>query len=138
MGKLGHYMLVAGAALCAVAAFADCEISLDPAAKPFRDLRKIGCDHGIGFRVAPEIFWSAADDDWWFVTNRLETARALKQAGAHLLRLEDVNRWFRRRNAADPKMRPSNPKAAFDLFRANESMLSVLTTGPPNAYSFSS
>lgn len=120
MGKLGHYMLVAGAALCAVAAFADCEISLDPAAKPFRDLRKIGCDHGIGFRVAPEIFWSAADDDWWFVTNRLETARALKQAGAHLLRLEDVNRWFRRRNAADPKMRPSNPKAAFDLFRAND------------------
>ena len=34
MGKLRHYMLVGGAALCAAATFADCEISLDSAAKP--------------------------------------------------------------------------------------------------------
>ena len=120
MGKLGHYMLVAGAAIAAMAAFADCEISLDPAAKSFRDMRKIGCDHGIGFCVAPESFWSAADDDWWFVTNRLETARALKQAGAHLLRIEGMNGWFRRRNVSGSTTRPSNPKAAFDLFRAND------------------
>ena len=34
MGKISHYMLVASAAIAATAAFADCEISLDSAAKP--------------------------------------------------------------------------------------------------------
>ena len=34
MGKIRHYMLVASAAIAATAAFADCEISLDSAAKP--------------------------------------------------------------------------------------------------------
>ena len=34
MGKIRHYMLVASAAIAAAATFADCEISLDSAAKP--------------------------------------------------------------------------------------------------------
>ena len=95
-------IFAAVAALAAAAAFADFEISLDPAAKPFKDMRKTGCNQGIGFNAALESVWSVANDDWWFVTNRVETSRTLKEAGANLLRLQCMNSWFRRRNAAGP------------------------------------
>ena len=112
-------IFAAVAALAAAAAFADFEISLDPAAKPFKDMRKTGCNQGIGFNAALESVWSVANDDWWFATNRVETSRTLKEAGANLLRLQCMNSWFRRRNAAGPKARRSNPKAAFDFYKAN-------------------
>ena len=109
-------LLAAAAVVCAGAAFADVEINLDMAAKPLKDMSKTGCNQGMGFNAALENVWGAANDDWWFVSNKVESARILKEAGANLLRLQCMNGWFNRRN--DPK-KPTNPKAAFDFYKAN-------------------
>ena len=109
-------LLAAAAVVCAGAAFADVEINLDMAAKPLKDMSKTGCNQGMGFNAALENVWGAANDDWWFVSNKVESARILKQAGANLLRLQCMNGWFNRRN--DPK-KPTNPKAAFDFYKQN-------------------
>lgn len=100
-------------------AFADFKVSFDPAnMKPVKDMRKSGCNQGIGFNAALESIWSVANDDYWFVTNKVETSRILKDAGANLLRLQCMNSWFSRQPPAKAK-RQSNPKAAFDFYKAN-------------------
>ena len=113
--EFGRLVAVAVIA-CAGAAFADVEIDLDMAAKPLKDLSKTGCNQGMGFNAALENIWGAANDDWWFVSNRVESARILKAAGANLLRLQCMNWWFDRRT---DKKNPTNPKAAFDFYKAN-------------------
>ncbi len=111
-------MLVAVAAICAGAAMADFEITIDPAAKPFKDMRQTGCNQGIGFNAALEQVWGVGGDDWHFVSNKVESSRILKEAGANLLRLQCMNGWFRNRDNKDPKRR-TNPKAAFDFYKEN-------------------
>lgn len=100
-------------------AFAEFTIDFDPsAAKPIKDMRKSNCNQGIGFNAALESIWSVASDDYWFVSNKVETSRILKEAGANLLRLQCMNSWFSRKPPAKTK-RPSNPKAAFDFYKEN-------------------
>ncbi len=126
-------MIAAVAALSAGAAMADFSIDIDPAAKPIKDMSNTGCNQGIGFNAALESVWGVGGDDWWFVSNKVETARILKEAGVNLVRLQCMNSWFDRRkpnpydpNSKDPKVvrahksyGQSNPKAAFDFYKAN-------------------
>ena len=77
------------ASLACLGALAEFSINFDPAAgKPMKDMRKSGCNQGIGFNAALENVWSVANDDYWFVSNKVETSRILKEAGANLLRLQ--------------------------------------------------
>ncbi len=108
-------------------------IDLDLGAEPIKDMRKANCVAGLGFNAAMESVWAAANDNWWFVTNRVETARVMKAAGVSLMRLQCANGWFwnARPNPYDPDSRDpqersrarnyrrSNPKAAFDFYKAN-------------------
>ena len=117
----------------AAVAMGDVEIDLDMKAKPLKDMSNSGCNQGMGFNAALENVWGVANDDYWFVTNRIEAARVLKAAGANLLRLQCMNSWFWRRNpnpydpkSKDPKevqrykgYKQTNPKAAFDFYKAN-------------------
>ena len=107
-------LAVAAAVLAARAA--DFEIVIDPKAKPIKDMRKTGCNSGMGFNAALEQIWSVGSDDWWFVSNKVHSSKILKEAGANLLRLQCMQSWWRRRN--DPKT-PANPKAAFDFYKEN-------------------
>ena len=124
-------------ASCAVACVgglrADFSIDIDLAAAPLKDMRKSDCNQGLGFNAAMESVWCAANDDYWFVSNKVETARVLKDAGVNLMRLQCANGWFFNDqpnpydpNSKDPKermyaknYRRSNPKAAFDFYKAN-------------------
>ena len=103
------------AAAATIAAFgalaADFEINIDPKAKPIKDMRKTGCNQGMGFNAALEHVWGVANDDYWFVTNRVYASRILKEAGANLLRLQCMWSWW-----SNPK---NNPKAAFDFYKEN-------------------
>ena len=128
--KTTVWLLAAG---CCALAFGDFEIALDAGAKPIKDMSNTGCNQGIGFNAALESVWGAANDDYWFVSNKFETARVLKEAGVNLVRLQCMNRWFDNRkpnpydpDSKDPKernkaknYRRSNPKAAFDFYKAN-------------------
>ena len=111
--------IAAFAVIASMSVCADFAISLDPAAKPIKEIDKAGCNTGIGFNGALESVFSCGSDDYWFVSNRVETARAFLEAGATLVRLQCMNGWFSRRNATGPKARRSNPKAAFDFYQAN-------------------
>ena len=67
------------AAGCALGAFADFEIKLDLSGKPMRDLSKTTSKTIVGYINAmhgPEY-----NDDYFFVSNRMETARVMKKAG---------------------------------------------------------
>ena len=105
--KTTVWLLAAG---CCAVAFADFEIALDAGAKPIKDMSNTGCNQGIGFNAALESVWGAANDDFWFVSNKFETARVLKEAGVNLVRLRCMNRWFdnRKPNPYDPDSK--NPK----------------------------
>ena len=125
------------AALAAAVVFgvsaADFEISIDPKAKPIKDMRKTGCNQGMGFNAALEQVWGVASDDYWFVTNKVYASKILKEAGANLLRLQCMRSWWNRgkpnpydKDSKDPKerqryrnYRPTNPKAAFDFYKEN-------------------
>src|SRR5574344_1514193 len=115
-GKLVKTAAALAATAFAVMARADFEIKLEASAKTMKDMSATGCNQGLGFNAALEHVFGAANDDWWFVSNKVESARILKAAGANLLRLQCMNSWFKRRN--DPK-KPTNPKAAFDFYKAN-------------------
>lgn len=126
-------MASVAAAGFAALALADFDITIDANAKPIKDMGKSGCNQGIGFNAALESVWGAADDNWWFVSNKVETARVLKEAGVNLMRLQCMNAWFNNRrpnpydaDSKDPKersraknYRQSNPEAAFDFYKAN-------------------
>ena len=111
-------IMAAGAVFAAAAASADFSIDVDLGVKPLKDMSKTGCNQGMGFNAALEQVWSVGGDDYWFVSNRVDTSRILREAGANLLRLQCMNSWFGRRNDPDPRKR-SNPKAAFDFYKAN-------------------
>ena len=103
--------------LVSLTAFGDFEITIDPKAAPIKDMRKTGCNSGMGFNCALENVFCPVNDDFWFVTNRIQSARALREAGANLLRLQCMNSWFNRRKPGSK--RQTNPKAAFDFYQAN-------------------
>ena len=130
-------MLAAGAALVVtLAAQAEFSIEIDPAAKPVKDVRTSTCGPEIGYAGASAIdiiTRGALSDDYWFVTNRVETARAMREAGAWHQRMWNANDWFALRkpnpypaDSKDPKIREkhrnyirTNPDAAFRFWKEN-------------------
>ena len=129
------------AALLATAMLAtakpDFTISLDPAAKPIKDQTNLSSAPGIGYAgTLADTF--AGGDDWYFVSNRVELARAYRESGAWLIRMWSAEDWFARRNTTDPKKRRSNPEAAFSLWK--EMGIKVLFTveawGTPDEETF--
>ena len=125
--------------LAAVAAFglvfsarADFNISLDLSDKPMKDLSTSTCGPTIGYAgcLSGE---GGSMAEYWFVTNRVETAAALKSAGAWFQRMWSANAWFARRkpNPYNPeskdkkerdnhrKYRQVNPDSAFKFWKDN-------------------
>src|SRR5574344_683120 len=112
----------------------DFTISLDPAAKPIKDMRMTGNGVGMGFNGAVEGWLNSiqGNDDILYVSNRFETAKVYRQAGLRLMRLQGMNTWFnsRRPNPYDPNSKDkkvvqaykrynrTNPKALFDFYKA--------------------
>ena len=121
-------MIAAGAAILGAVAYADFEIELDFAAKPIKDIRTSTCGPEIGYAGCN---WD--DDTYLFDTDRVETARAMKAAGAWFQRMWSANGWFARRkpnpypaDSADKEIRKkhknyrqSNPEAAFRFWKEN-------------------
>lgn len=101
-----------------MSACGDICISIPKNAIPIKDMSDCGCNQGIGYNAALESVFGVGSDDWWFISNKVESARILKTAGANLLRLQCMNEWFGRRSHKD-RSRRSNPKAAFDFYKAN-------------------
>ena len=104
---------------CTAMAVADFEIDLDLSQAPIKDVRKTNTGTLIGYSGAfngEKGTGPLTEDSLWFVSNRVETARAFRNCGAWLLRSWNAENWWRRRN--DPKHR-SNPEAAFRFFREN-------------------
>lgn len=107
-------------------ALADFDISIDPAVKPVKDVRTSTCGPEVGYAGASasdSYVRGAMSDDWWFVTNRVETARAMREAGAWHQRMWGANGWFWRRgpnpNPKDRNYVRSNPEAAFRFWKEN-------------------
>ena len=115
---MGNSCMATLAALLTMPVFAALDVTVPGDAMPIKDMSASGCCQGIGYNAALESVWGVGGDDWWFVSNKVETAAALKSAGANLLRLQCMNEWFGRRNSKDP-LRRSNPRAAFDFYKAN-------------------
>lgn len=120
------------AAGCALGAFADFEIKLDLSGKPMRDLSKTTSKAIVGYINAmhgPEY-----NDDYFFVSNRMETARVMKKAGCCNCATWSSDGWFARRNHKNPKYR-SNPKAQFDFWKENgfKVLLGMTGIGPKQA-----
>jgi len=113
---------LAALAACAFGAQADLEIEIDLSAKPKKDITKAKCNAGFGFNQALDTLSQPSEggNDIWFVTNKYETARTLKKAGATLMRLQCANEWWRNRNEKTKHGYPkTNPKAAFEFYKAN-------------------
>ncbi len=104
-------LLAAGFAL---GASADFDITLDLSGQPMRDLSKSTSGSIVGYISAMHEY----GDDYWFVSNKWETAEAMKRAGCHNTATWSSDQWFARRNHPDPKKR-SNPKAQFDFWKQN-------------------
>ena len=107
-------IIAAACAAAAFGAFADFDINLDLSGKPIRDLSKSTSKAICGYISAV----NGTGDDWWYVTNKYETARIFKEAGCVNHAAWSVDGWFARRNNPDPKKR-TNPKAFFDFVKAN-------------------
>ena len=116
-------LLAAALAATSFGAFADFEINLDLGQKPIKDMRTTGCGPGMGFNGAMEATFTniEGNDDVLFVSNRLETADVMRRAGMRLLRLQCMNGWFesRKDRTKDGRYPATNPKAAFDFYKAN-------------------
>ncbi len=108
--------------LAVTSALADFAISIDPAKTPIRDATKTPCASLIGYAgsMNSEKMGHIYDcDAYWFWTNRYETAAVMKEAGAYNQRLWSANDWFARRNGGKGKRPASDPKAAFEFWKAN-------------------
>ena len=101
-------------AYAALAAKADFAIDLDLSGKPMRDLSQTTSKSIVGYISAMHEY----GDDYWFVTNKWETAEVMKKAGCYSTATWSSDVWFARRNDPDPKKR-SNPKAQFDFWKEN-------------------
>ena len=99
-------------ASAALAAKADFAIDLDLSGKPMRDLSQTTSKSIVGYISAMHEY----GDDYWFVTNKWETAEVMKKAGCYSTATWSSDVWFARRNDPDPKKR-SNPKAQFDFWK---------------------
>ena len=128
-------ILAAGAAVCAATALADFRITIDPAAKPLKDVRQSTCAPIVGYAGCLSNWERETNgkftDDFLYITNRYETARILRESGAWFQRMWSANKWFARRkpnphdpNSKDPKVRKwhseyyqTNPMAAFKFWQ---------------------
>ena len=119
--------LAAGAAIVGTAAFADFEINLDLGEKPIRDVRTSTCGPMVGYAGC-----LCENEEYWYVSNKVETARVMREAGAWFQRMWGANRWFRSRtnwhdpNSKDPKeqkaymnFRPTHPELIFPFWKEN-------------------
>ena len=117
--------LVAGAAF---GAFADFEINLDLGEKPIRDARTSTCGPMVGYAGC----LANTDEAYWFSSNKVETARVMREAGAYFQRMWSANAWFKNRtnwhdpNSKDPKeqkayknFRPTHPELMFPFWKEN-------------------
>jgi len=102
------------AACLAGVAFADFDLNLDLSGKPIRDLSKTTSKAVVGYISAMHEY----GDDYWFVSNRWETAAVMKQAGCYNTATWSSDQWFARRNDPNPKKR-TNPKAQYDFWKQN-------------------
>ena len=100
--------------LASTGAFADFSLNLDLSGKPMRDLSKSTSKAIVGYISAMHAY----GDDYWFVTNKYETAAVMKKAGCYNTATWGSDQWFARRNDPDPKKR-TNPKAQFDFWKQN-------------------
>ena len=116
------------AAICAFSTFADFEIDLDFDATPIRDMRKSTCFPMVGYAGC----LANTDEACWFSSNKVETARAMREAGAWFQRMWSANSWFKNRrnwhdpNSKDPKeqkayknFRPTHPELMFPFWKEN-------------------
>lgn len=107
--------IISALAVClAGASFADFDINLDLSGKPMRDLSKSTSKAIVGYISAMHEY----GDDYWFVSNKWETAEVMKKAGCYNSATWSSDMWFSRRNHKDPRRR-TNPKAQFDFWKQN-------------------
>ena len=110
--------------LASAGAFADFNLNLDLSGKPMRDLSKTTSKAIVGYISAMHAY----GDDYWFVTNKYETAAVMKKAGCYNTATWSSDMWFARRNDKNPKNR-TNPKAQFDFWKENGFKVLIGLTG---------
>jgi len=124
--------LVACAVLSAGCAWADFALDLDWKAKPIRDVRASTCGPIVGYAgCLVEIQLGENYETYLFDTDKENTSRVLREAGAYHQRMWQANAWFARRgpnpyDPQDPKQAKaykayvqSNPDAAFRFWKDN-------------------
>ena len=110
--------------LASASTFADFTINLDLSGKPMRDLSKTTSKAIVGYISAMHAY----GDDYWFVSNKYETASVMKKAGCYNTATWSSDQWFARRNDKNPKTR-TNPKAQFDFWKENGFKVLIGLTG---------
>ena len=130
--------IIAAFAVSAVwTALAGIDINLDLKAKPIKDMSKTANGIAMGVNGAMEAWLSHVDgnDDILFVSNKVETARIFREAGLRVMRLQGTNDWFNKRDkrTKDGKYPLTNPKAAFDFYKANGIKVFVCLECPDQA-----
>ena len=116
--------------LASAGAFADFNINLDLSGKPMRDLSKTTSKAIVGYISAMHAY----GDDYWFVSNKYETASVMKKAGCYNTATWGSDGWFAHRNDKNPKTR-TNPKAQFDFWKQNgfKVLIGLSPIGPKQA-----
>ena len=116
--------------LASAGAFADFNLNLDLSGKPMRDLSKTTSKAIVGYISAMHAY----GDDYWFVSNKCETAAAMKKAGCYNTATWGSDGWFAHRNDKNPKTR-TNPKAQFDFWKENgfKVLIGLSGIGPKQA-----
>ena len=116
--------------LASTGAFADFSLKLDLSGKPMRDLSKTTSKAIVGYISAMHAY----GDDYWFVSNKCETAAAMKKAGCYNTATWGSDGWFAHRNDKNPKNR-TNPKAQFDFWKENgfKVLIGLSPIGPKQA-----
>ena len=113
------------AAICALAcaAGAAMTVDLDLKAKPIKEMKTTANGVAMGVNGAMEAWLCGVEgnDDILYVSNKVETARVFRQAGLRVMRLQGMNSWWnnRTKRTKDGKYPLTNPKAAFDFYKAN-------------------
>ena len=122
--------IAAAASLISIGALADFSINLDLSGKPMRDLSKTTSKAVVGYISAMHEY----GDDYWFISNKVQTAAVMKKAGCYNSATWSSDMWFARRNSKNPKTR-SNPKAQFDFWKENgfKVLLGLSAIGPKQA-----
>ena len=99
-------LMTAALAVTTFGVSAETTIDLDLKAKPIKDMKTTANGVAMGVNGAMEAWLCGVEgnDDILYVSNRFETARAYRQAGLRLMRLQGMNSWFncRKPNPYDP------------------------------------